>query len=142
MVSVVKKSPTSRLARAQAYVQTTAEAISLIKQNNIKKGDALATARIAGIMSAKNTANLIPLCHNIALSKVSVDLSLNQTQSRIEIEAVVECVGNTGVEMEALTACSVASLTIYDMLKAVDKQMCISGIRVVEKKGGKSDWTS
>jgi molybdenum cofactor biosynthesis protein MoaC len=143
MVDVGQKSLTRRLARAVAQVQTTAEAIRLIRSNLIKKGDVLATARIAGIMAAKQTSMLIPLCHNISLSKVKVKLDLDDGANRILVEAEAVCEGSTGVEMEALTACSVAALTIYDMLKAVDKRMVISGLRVVEKQGGKSgDWVA
>lgn len=142
MVSVAEKSATSRIAIARGYVQTTRHALDLIQANTIKKGDVLAVARIAGIMASKQTSNLIPLCHNIALSKVSVDVSLDLQDCKVMIEATAECVGPTGVEMEALTACSTAALTVYDMLKAVDKHMIISGIRVVRKSGGKSgDWS-
>lgn len=142
MVSVAGKSATRRVAVARGYVQTTKDAIQLIQSNSAKKGDVLATARIAGIMGSKQTSTLIPLCHNIILSKVAVDLTLDEVFSRVNIEATAECVGLTGVEMEALTACSTAALTVYDMLKAVDKSMVISHIRVVKKIGGKSgDWT-
>ena len=107
-------------------------------QGSIKKGDVLAVARIAGIMAAKRTAELIPLCHPLQLTHVDVDLSLDEENSRVLIESTVKTVGRTGVEMEALTAASVAALTIYDMAKAVDREMRIEAIRLVEKRGGKS----
>lgn len=142
MVSVAKKDITHRIAVARGYLQTTAHALDLVQRNLIKKGDVLATARIAGIMASKQTSNLIPLCHNIVLSKVAINLALNSEQNRIEVEATAECIGHTGVEMEALVACSTSALTVYDMLKAVDKNMIISGLRVVSKVGGKSgDWS-
>jgi cyclic pyranopterin phosphate synthase len=138
MVDVSEKSATSRLARAGALVQTTPDVISLITQALLKKGDVLATARIAGIMAAKKTSELIPLCHPLMLSKVSVDFQLLPEQGQIQIETCCVLSGQTGVEMEALTAASVAALTIYDMCKAVDKAMSISNIRLLEKTGGKS----
>ncbi|ORY77769.1 molybdenum cofactor biosynthesis protein 1-like protein [Protomyces lactucae-debilis] len=142
MVDVGQKTATRRVARVVAQVQTSAEAIQLIVSNMVKKGDVLATARIAGIMAAKQTSALIPLCHNINLSKVKVHLQVDEATSRVLIDTEAICDGVTGVEMEALTACSVAALTVYDMLKAVDKRMVISGLRVVEKQGGKSgDWS-
>lgn len=139
MVSVADKLSTKRIAVARGHLSTTPDVIKLVQENTLKKGDALATARIAGIMAAKRTAELIPLCHNIVLSRVAVDLTMEKT-GRIDIESTVECTGSTGVEMEAMTACSVAALTLYDMLKAVDKHMVISDIRVVAKLGGKADW--
>lgn len=138
MVDVSAKQETQRLARAGALVQTTPEVVRLIEQVLLKKGDVLATARIAGIMAAKKTSELIPLCHPLMLSKVSVDFQLLPAQGQIKIESCCVLSGQTGVEMEALTAASVAALTIYDMCKAVDKAMTISEIRLLEKTGGKS----
>ena len=138
MVDVSAKAASTRLARAGALVQTTPQVIELIAQALLKKGDVLATARIAGIMAAKKTSELIPLCHPLMLSKVSVDFQLLPTQGQIQIESCCVLSGGTGVEMEALTAASVAALTIYDMCKAVDKAMIISDIRLLEKTGGKS----
>ena len=138
MVDVSSKPATTRLARAGALVQTTPEVIRLIEQALLKKGDVLATARIAGIMAAKKTSELIPLCHPLLLSKVSVDFQLLPELGQIQIETSCLLSGCTGVEMEALTAASVAALTIYDMCKAVDKAMTISNIRLLEKTGGKS----
>lgn len=138
MVDVSAKAATTRLARAGAMVQTTPDVIDLIAGALLKKGDVLATARIAGIMAAKKTSELIPLCHPLMLSKVSVDFQLLPAQGQIKIESCCLLSGSTGVEMEALTAASVAALTIYDMCKAVDKAMTISDIRLLEKTGGKS----
>lgn len=138
MVDVSTKQATSRLARAGALVQTTPEVISLIEQAQLKKGDVLATARIAGIMAAKKTSELIPLCHSLMLSKVTIDFTLIPEQGQIIIESYCLLLGTTGVEMEALTAASVAALTIYDMCKAVDKTMTINDLRLLEKTGGKS----
>ena len=138
MVDVSAKAATTRLARAGALVQTTPDVIGLIAGALLKKGDVLATARIAGIMAAKKTSELIPLCHPLMLSKVSVDFQLLPAQGQIKIESCCLLSGSTGVEMEALTAASVAALTIYDMCKAVDKAMTISDIRLLEKTGGKS----
>lgn len=136
MVDVSAKDVTSRSATAKGRVTAEAETISIIKDGTAKKGDVLATARIAGIMAAKKTSELIPLCHPLMISKVSVDFVL--AAGHIDVEATVKVEGKTGVEMEALTACSVACLTIYDMLKAVDRGMRITDLRVVEKSGGKS----
>ncbi|KAI0408715.1 molybdenum cofactor biosynthesis prote [Xylaria palmicola] len=142
MVSISDKTPSKRLAKAVCSVRFTNEtACRLVQENKMKKGDVLGVARVAGIMSAKRTSDIIPLCHPIALSKVTVDLEVVQGQDdagRVDIEATVACEGKTGVEMEALTAASTAALTIYDMCKAVDKQMRIEGLRVVLKEGGKS----
>lgn len=143
MVDVGSKRPTRRVAVARGHVQTTRLAIAAIREDTVRKGDVLATARVAGIMAAKRTADLVPLCHNIPLSHVAVRLDLDETRDRVTIEARAETTGVTGVEMEALTACSVAALTVYDMLKAVDKGMVVSDLRVVRKEGGKSgDWTA
>lgn len=142
MVSIAKKEVTSRIAIAACTVHfSDATALKLIRDNQMKKGDVLGIARIAGIMAAKRTPDLIPLCHPVPVSHVSVDLRPTQEGSgaeSIEIRATVECDGKTGVEMEALTAASTAALTVYDMCKAVDKGMIVDGLRVVLKDGGKS----
>jgi len=136
MVDVSGKDVTSRSATARARVLAEAATLALINSGSAKKGDVLAAARIAGIMAAKKTSDLIPLCHPLMISKVSVEFTLAETH--IDVEATVKVEGKTGVEMEALTACSVACLTIYDMLKAVDRGMTITDMRLVEKTGGKS----
>jgi cyclic pyranopterin phosphate synthase len=136
MVDVGDKSATKRRAVARATVRTTAEVTAAISDGSMKKGDVLAVARIAGIQAAKRTSDLIPLCHPLAITKVSVDLTVNGTS--IEIEAAVETVGQTGVEMEALTAASVAALTVYDMCKSADKAMTITDVALWEKSGGRS----
>lgn len=136
MVDVSAKDVTSRSATARARVVADAATIAIITSGSAKKGDVLATARIAGIMAAKKTSDLIPLCHPLMISKVTVDFSI--AASHIDVAATVKVEGKTGVEMEALTACSVACLTIYDMLKAVDRGMRITDLRLVEKSGGKS----
>ena len=138
MVDVSAKPDTARVAVARGAVAMRPETLAMIMAGGAKKGDVLGVARLAGIMAAKKTADLIPLCHPLALSKVSVDLTANQAESRIEIEATVKTTGPTGVEMEALTAVSVAALTVYDMCKAVDKGMRIDAVRVILKDGGKS----
>jgi cyclic pyranopterin monophosphate synthase len=136
MVDVSDKDVTTRSATAKARVMAAAETITIITSGTAKKGDVLATARIAGIMAAKKTSDIIPLCHPLMISKVTIDFEIEGDQ--IDVEATVKVEGKTGVEMEALTACSVACLTIYDMLKAVDRGMIITNLRVVEKTGGKS----
>jgi cyclic pyranopterin monophosphate synthase len=136
MVDVSGKEVTTREATAKARVLAAADTIAIISSGTAKKGDVLATARIAGIMAAKKTSDLIPLCHPLMISKVSVNFNLRTEQ--IDVTATVKVEGKTGVEMEALTACSVACLTIYDMLKAVDRGMTITDLRLVEKTGGKS----
>jgi len=136
MVDVGDKPATQREARAAGEITMSAEALRLIRSGRVAKGDPLQTARLAGIMAAKQTAALIPLCHPLALTHVSVDLT--PTRRGYHIESRVRTNGPTGVEMEALTAVSVAALTIYDMVKAVDKAMVISGICVLEKSGGRS----
>jgi cyclic pyranopterin monophosphate synthase len=136
MVDVSEKDVTTRVATAKARVMAAAETITIITSGTAKKGDVLATARIAGIMAAKKTSDLIPLCHPLMISKVMVDFEMAETY--IDVEATVKVEGKTGVEMEALTACSVACLTIYDMLKAVDRGMIITNLRLVKKTGGKS----
>jgi cyclic pyranopterin phosphate synthase len=146
MVSISDKTPTKRTAKAVCSVKfTDGTAIELIRKDQMKKGDVIGVARVAGIMAAKRTADLIPLCHPIAITKVTVDLSTSSGSDgakletpRVDIEATVSCEGKTGVEMEALMAASTAALTVYDMCKAVDKGMIIEGLRVVLKEGGKS----
>jgi cyclic pyranopterin monophosphate synthase len=138
MVDVSEKDVTSRSATAKARVLMEPETLALILEGKAKKGDVLATARIAGIMAAKKTHELIPLCHPLMISKVTVDFEADAPSSRIDVTATVKVEGKTGVEMEALTACSVACLTLYDMCKAVDRAMRITDLRLVEKSGGKS----
>jgi len=138
MVDVSAKDVTHRTARAEGFVAMAAETLALVTTGETRKGDVLATARIAGIMAAKRTHELIPLCHPLAISKVSVDLAPQQDPPGIVVAAEVKVTGQTGVEMEALTAVSVACLTIYDMLKAADRGMQIGPTRLVEKAGGRS----
>lgn len=140
MVNVIDKVDSKRIAISRGHVNVGAEIAKLIAGNLMKKGDVLTIAQIAGIMAAKNTSNLIPLTHNIPLSSIKVDVKLNEERHRVEIQATVECFGKTGVEIEALTAVSVASLTIYDMCKAVSHDITISDIQLIEKRGGKSDF--
>jgi len=139
MVDVSDKRPTARAAVATGVLRTTAEVVDLLRRDGLPKGDALATARIAGIMGAKRTPDLVPLCHPIALSGVTVDLEPEGAQVRIR--ATVRTTDRTGVEMEALTAASVAALTVYDMCKAVDRVMTVEKIRLESKTGGKSDFS-
>ena len=138
MVDVSEKPVTSRTATARGAVVMAPETLAMIVAGDHKKGDVLSIARLAGIMGAKRTSDLIPLCHPLGLSKVSVDLEPDAGGTRIEIEATAKVTGQTGVEMEALTAVSVAALTVYDMCKAVDKDMRIEDIRLVFKDGGRS----
>ena len=138
MVDVSEKAVTTREATARAEVRMLPETLKLITEGGHKKGDVLAVARIAGIQAAKRTSDLIPLCHPLMLSKVKVELTPDVENSRVVIEATCKLAGQTGVEMEALTAASVAGLTIYDMCKAVDKGMVIGEVKLLEKKGGKS----
>ena len=138
MVDVGPKAETKRVAIAGGRIEMSAETLETLVAGNIKKGDVLATARIAGIMAAKKTAELIPLCHPIALSKVAVELKASTSQPAIECEATAETVGRTGVEMEALTAVQVALLTVYDMCKALDRGMTIVDVGLRYKSGGKS----
>jgi len=141
MVDVAGKPVTGREAVATGRVDMSPEAAAAIRTGSVKKGDVLATARIAGIMAAKKTAELIPLCHPLPLTRVAVDLALDETGVTVTATAATE--GKTGVEMEALTAASVALLTLYDMAKALDKAMVIGDIRLLSKKGGKSgDWST
>lgn len=137
MVDVGDKNVTRREARAEGFVVMKAETLALVADNGLKKGDVLAVARIAGIQAAKQCGNLIPLCHPLMLNFIGVEFELEPEQNRIRIETCCRLSGKTGVEMEALAAVSVAALTIYDMCKAVDKDMCIEGVRVLEKSGGK-----
>jgi len=138
MVDVSEKNVTAREAKAGAKVFMKSETLDLIVSGSHKKGDVLAVARIAGIQAAKKCSELIPLCHPLMLSKVSVELTPNAEDSCIEIVAVAKLNGKTGVEMEALTAASIAALTVYDMCKAVDRFMRIDNVQLLEKKGGKS----
>ena len=138
MVDVSQKPATERVAIAEGRVVMRPETLALIRSGDAKKGDVLGTARIAGIMAAKRTHELIPLCHPIALTKVTVDLDGDDSLPGVVVRAEVKTVGATGVEMEALTAVTVACLTVYDMAKAVDRGMRIAAVRLVEKRGGKS----
>lgn len=141
MVDVGEKQITTRTAIAEGEVRMTPATLAVIRDGNVPKGDVLAAARIAGIMAAKRTPELIPLCHTLLLTKVAIDFVIDEAESRVVITALVRCNGQTGVEMEALTAVSVAALTIYDMAKALDKSMTINSIRLLEKQGGKSgEW--
>lgn len=141
MVDVGDKAVTTREARAEGRVVMKPETLALIRDGLAKKGDVIATARIAGIMAAKKTHELVPLCHPLLLTKVAVDIEIDEKLPGLQVTALARVSGQTGVEMEALTAVSVACLTIYDMAKAVDRGMRIEGVRVVEKSGGKSgDW--
>jgi cyclic pyranopterin monophosphate synthase len=140
MVDVTDKSVTARVATAVGVVLTTPDVVALLKSNGLKKGDALATARIAGIMGAKRTSDLVPLCHPLPISGVTVDFSLED--SSVGITATVRTTGRTGVEMEALTAVAVAGLTLHDMIKAVDPAAVLSEVRLERKEGGKTGvWT-
>ena len=138
MVDVSAKDETARVATAHGRVLMQPQTLDIIRAGTAKKGDVLAVAQLAGIMAAKRTADLIPLCHPLALSSISVTLTPNVQDSAVEIEATVKLAGRTGVEMEALTAVSVAGLTVYDMLKAVDRGMRLTDIRLTHKSGGKS----
>ena len=138
MVDVSDKAETERVAVARGAVIMAPETLALIRAGNVKKGDVLSVAQLAGIMGAKKTPDLIPLCHPLALSSVKVELAIDEVQSAVTIEATCKLKGRTGVEMEALTAVSVAALTVYDMVKAVDKGMRITDIRLTHKSGGKS----
>jgi cyclic pyranopterin phosphate synthase len=141
MVDVSIKTATLREAVARGTVYLKRETLNLITDKKITKGDVFETARLAGIMAAKRTCELIPLCHQLNLSSVTVDFKTNKRKNKIDIEARAKCIGQTGVEMEALIAVSVAALTIYDMCKAVDRGMTISDIMLMEKRGGKSgEW--
>jgi cyclic pyranopterin phosphate synthase len=137
MVDVSTKSETTRLAIASGIIRMTTKTLKLIESGGAKKGDVLGVARLAGIMGAKRTSDLIPLCHPLSLSNVNIDLHIRQDIPGIEIRASVKTFGQTGVEMEALTAVSIAALTIYDMIKAVEKTMTIDQIKLTFKDGGK-----
>jgi cyclic pyranopterin phosphate synthase len=138
MVDVSDKAVTARLAVAEGCVRMTAETLALIVENRAAKGDVLAVARLAGIMGAKRTSDLIPLCHPLPVTKVALDLVPDAALPGVRVTATVRTTGQTGVEMEALTAVSVACLTVYDMLKAAEKGMEIGGVRLLHKEGGKS----
>lgn len=138
MVDVGDKAETTRTAIAEGLVVMQPQTLALILSGNAKKGDVLGTARLAGIMAAKRTHELVPLCHPILLTKVSVEIEPDESLPGLRVTALARVTGKTGVEMEALTAASVACLTIYDMAKAADRGMVISGIRLIEKSGGKS----
>ena len=138
MVDVTAKEVTVRQAIAEAYVDMSPETLALIVNGQHHKGDVFATARIAGIMAAKKTSDFIPLCHPLALTKVEVNITAETDMNRVRIESLCKLSGKTGVEMEALTAASVAALTIYDMCKAIQKDMVISAVKLLEKTGGKS----
>ncbi|QLE83777.1 cyclic pyranopterin monophosphate synthase MoaC [Shewanella sp. Scap07] len=138
MVDVTEKNVTEREARAEAFIEMAPETLQMIMSGAHHKGDVFATARIAGIQAAKKTSDLIPLCHPLMLTKVEVDLEAQPEHNRVRITSLCKLSGKTGVEMEALTAASVAALTIYDMCKAVQKDMIISQTRLTEKRGGKS----
>jgi cyclic pyranopterin monophosphate synthase len=141
MVDVAGKMPTHRIAVASGRITMQPETLDLVRTGSAKKGDVLGIARIAAIQGAKRTAELIPLCHPLALTRVAVDLELDAQQNAVVCTARVECDGKTGVEMEALCAVQVGLLTVYDMLKAVDRGMVIGDVRLLEKRGGKSgEW--
>lgn len=138
MVDVSAKAPTERVAVAEGLVVMAAKTLDLVLAGNAKKGDVLGAARIAGIMAAKRTHELIPLCHPLSVSKIAVDIEPDRALPGLNVRATVKVTGPTGVEMEALTAVAVACLTIYDMVKAVERGMRIEGIKLIEKRGGKS----
>lgn len=138
MVDVSEKEITTRTAEAYAEVKVSKEIFNAIKNNSVQKGDVLTIAKFAGIQAAKKTSELIPLCHNIFISKIDVELKLNSKKKTVEIKSFAKTTAQTGIEMEALTAVSVAALTVYDMCKAIDKSMVISEIKLLSKTGGKS----
>jgi len=138
MVDVSDKASTARRAVAEGFISMQPQTLALVEAGEAKKGDVVGAARIAGIMAAKRTHELIPLCHPLAITKATIDFVLSQSPPGIRVTAEVKVSGQTGVEMEALTAVSVACLTLYDMLKAADRAMIIEGVRLVEKTGGKS----
>ncbi|MGR6873324.1 cyclic pyranopterin monophosphate synthase MoaC [Pseudomonas sp. HK3] len=138
MVDVSEKTVTARIARAEAFIEMMPSTLDMIVKGEHHKGDVFAVARIAGIQAAKQTSQLIPLCHPLMLSKVEVSFEVQTEKNRVRIETLCKLAGQTGVEMEALTGASVAALTLFDMCKAVDKAMTITGVRVLEKQGGKS----
>tara|TARA_B100000795_G_scaffold269376_1_gene258576 strand:+ start:3535 stop:3993 length:459 start_codon:yes stop_codon:yes gene_type:complete len=138
MVDISKKTNSNRVAIASGVIELNNETISLVEVGDLKKGDVLTVAKIAGIQASKKTSSLIPLCHNIDLDKINIEFRISNKENKIYCQSTIGCSGKTGVEMEALTAVSVALLTIYDMCKASDKNMVISGIKLIEKHGGKS----
>ena len=138
MVDVSAKAETERVATAKGSVIMQPETVALIAAGEMKKGDVLAVARLAGIMAAKRTPDLVPLCHPLALTAIAVDLAMDRKRNAVDIEVTCKLIGRTGVEMEALTAVSVAALSVYDMCKAVDRAMIITDIRLTHKRGGKS----
>jgi molybdenum cofactor biosynthesis protein MoaC len=138
MVDISDKSTTARTAVASGRVRLGPEAFRLVKENKVKKGNVLTTAQIAGIMGGKQTSKLIPLCHDVALKGIDLELTLDEATTVVEIRAIVKTVGSTGVEMEALTAVSIAALTVYDMCKSVSKDISITDIRLLAKSGGQS----
>jgi cyclic pyranopterin phosphate synthase len=138
MVDVSGKDVTERIAIARGTIFMRAETLSLIMEKKVEKGDVFSVARVAGIMAAKKTSELIPMCHPLNITSVEIELTPQNNPPRVEIEAVVKVTGKTGVEMEAMTAAAVAGLTIYDMCKAVDREMTLSNVRLVKKSGGKS----
>lgn len=138
MVDVSAKTPTARAARAEGHIRMSAEALRAVRDNTLAKGDVLSVARIAGIQAAKRTAELIPLCHPLPLSDVQVRFTIDDALPGVRCEAEARTVAATGVEMEAITAVAVALVTVYDMVKSIDKAMRIEGIRLLEKSGGKS----
>ena len=138
MADATDKSVTQRMAVARGSIVMQPETLKLIRKGSVEKGDVLGVARVAGIMAAKKTPELIPMCHPLSITSVTIDFSPDEKQSSINITATVKIAGQTGVEMEALAAVSVTALTIYDMCKAIDKEMVISGIMLMEKQGGKS----
>lgn len=138
MVDVTEKNITYREAEASAYVEMKKETLNLIKSGGIKKGDVLSVAQVAGIMGAKKTSELIPMCHPLLLTGINIEFNISENENRIYIKSTVKLSGKTGVEMEALTAVSIAALTIYDMCKAADKGMLIGDIKLLRKSGGKS----
>ena len=141
MVDVSQKEATSRVAVAEGRVRMGEATLQAILEGDAKKGDVIGVARIAGIMAAKKTTDLIPLCHPLQLTKITVDIAPDEALPGLKVRAEARCVGPTGVEMEALTAVAVACLTVYDMAKAIDRGMTIEGVRLIEKRGGKSgDW--
>ena len=138
MVDVSEKTPTARVAIAEGFISINAQVMQQLKQNTIAKGDVFSVARIAGIQASKACSSLIPLCHPLMLTKVHIDFDIDEVNSQVRVQCLCKLVGNTGVEMEALTGVSVAALTFFDMCKAVDPSMTIHSIRVLEKRGGKS----
>ena len=143
MIDISEKNITDRIAIASGFIVLNTETIHLVKIGNLKKGDVLTVAKIAGIQASKKTSSLIPLCHNLNLNKIDIEFNIDTQENKIYCKSTVNCSGKTGVEMEALTAVSIALLTIYDMCKASDKNMVISEIKLIEKHGGKSGvWMS